>query len=213
MMYYVEIMDAVILARNTYGRKKEKVTKFQELLIEKGLNQISFAPKKAVPLPSAPSIFVQGINPTTATMFKSALYPALLEFQVSKGNSLESAPLLPQQSLSETVKDGSSVSLNETCRLIVKCGDDLRQDQLVMQMIRLMDGLLKRSTLDLCLRPYSIIATHSSPPAGLVEYVEGKHNICFFTNTSKAQFNYEGFLIFQDLYLYLKYFLKITTRS
>ena len=55
-------------------------------------------------------------------------------------------------------------------KVIVKTGDDLRQDQLVIMMIQLMDGLLKRGTLDLCLRPYSIIAM--SPSSGLVEFVD-----------------------------------------
>lgn len=33
--------------------------------------------------------------------------------------------------------------------MIFKSGDDLRQDQLIMQMISLMDSLLKRVNLDL----------------------------------------------------------------
>ncbi len=39
-------------------------------------------------------------------------------------------------------------------RIIFKEGDDLRQDQLVMQMIRLMDRELKQTGLDLRLTPY-----------------------------------------------------------
>lgn len=35
------------------------------------------------------------------------------------------------------------------CQVIFKSGDDLRQDQLIMQMISLMDSLLKRVNLDL----------------------------------------------------------------
>lgn len=57
-----------------------------------------------------------------------------------------------------------------------------------------MDRLLKRAALDLCLTPYSIIAT--SPSSGLVEFVEGsipisqilaKHNnsiLQFFQSTA-----------------------------
>jgi len=37
-------------------------------------------------------------------------------------------------------------------------GDDLRQDQLIMQMISLMDGLLKKVNLDLKLVTYGILA-------------------------------------------------------
>ena len=38
--------------------------------------------------------------------------------------------------------------------LIFKVGDDLRQDQLVVQLFELMDRLLKRENLDLRLTPY-----------------------------------------------------------
>lgn len=44
---------------------------------------------------------------------------------------------------------------------IFKCGDDLRQDQLVMQMITLMDQLLRCENLDLKLTPYRVLATSS----------------------------------------------------
>ncbi len=38
--------------------------------------------------------------------------------------------------------------------IIFKVGDDLRQDQLVVQLFQLMDRLLKRENLDLRLTPY-----------------------------------------------------------
>ena len=41
--------------------------------------------------------------------------------------------------------------------VIYKKGDDLRQDQLVVQMISLMDRLLKREALDLRLTPYKSV--------------------------------------------------------
>jgi Phosphatidylinositol 3- and 4-kinase len=49
------------------------------------------------------------------------------------------------------------------CRYIViyKAGDDLRQDQLVLQMFLLMDRLLKRENLDLKLTPYRHMHCHT----------------------------------------------------
>lgn len=44
-----------------------------------------------------------------------------------------------------------------------------RQDQLVIQMIRLMDNLLKEEKLDLCLTPYAVMATSVSE--GFVQFV------------------------------------------
>ena len=40
-----------------------------------------------------------------------------------------------------------------------KTGDDMRQDQLVMQLFNVMDMHLKRVGLDLELTPYRILAT------------------------------------------------------
>jgi phosphatidylinositol 3-kinase len=53
--------------------------------------------------------------------------------------------------------------------VILKLGDDLRQDQLVVQLITLMDRLLKKENLDLKLTPYKVLATSSRN--GLVECV------------------------------------------
>ena len=88
--------------------------------------------------------------PQTAKVFKSALYPAVIELHAVAARQSEAA-------------------VDSLTSVIVKTGDDLRQDQLVIMMIQLMDRLLKRSALDLCLTPYSILAT--SPNSGLVEFV------------------------------------------
>lgn len=76
-----------------------------------------------------------------AYIFKSALLPLGLELKTSLG----------------------------TYGVIFKNGDDLRQDQLVLQVIRLMDRLLKKENLDLRLTPYECLAT--STTLGLVERV------------------------------------------
>jgi phosphatidylinositol 3-kinase len=41
-------------------------------------------------------------------------------------------------------------------------GDDLRQDQLVIQIIMLMDNLLRKENLDLELTPYKVLATRTN---------------------------------------------------
>ena len=43
-------------------------------------------------------------------------------------------------------------------QVMFKHGDDLRQDQLILQLITLMDQLLRRENLDLKLTPYSVLA-------------------------------------------------------
>jgi phosphatidylinositol 3-kinase len=52
---------------------------------------------------------------------------------------------------------------------IFKSGDDLRQDQLVIQLITLMDDLLRKENLDLKLMPYKVLATGADH--GMVQFV------------------------------------------
>jgi phosphatidylinositol kinase/protein kinase (PI-3 family) len=56
-----------------------------------------------------------------------------------------------------------------------KVGDDLRQDQLILQLISLMDRLLKRENLDLKLSPYRVLAT--SLTEGMVEIVPNASSV------------------------------------
>lgn len=95
-----------------------------------------------LPLPLDPSVSIVGCYPEDALVFKSSLYPLLIHFKTSDGKKYP---------------------------IIFKTGDDLRQDQLVIQVIALMDRLLRKENLDLKLSPYRILATSSS--AGAVQFV------------------------------------------
>ena len=64
----------------------------------------------------------------------------------------------------------------------MQTGDDLRQDQLVISLIKLMDRILKRGALDLCLKPYNILAT--GPTSGLVEFVQNSAPISHILTTN-----------------------------
>ncbi|CCW65929.1 unnamed protein product [Phytomonas sp. Hart1] len=53
--------------------------------------------------------------------------------------------------------------------LMFKLNDDVRQDQLVLQLLYWVDSLLRQDGLDLCLTPYRVVAT--GPNEGLIEVV------------------------------------------
>lgn len=59
--------------------------------------------------------------------------------------------------------------------VIFKSGDDLRQDQLVIQLLRVMDDLWQEAGMDLCLTPYSCIAT--GVETGLIEVVQNAETL------------------------------------
>ncbi|KAF5400580.1 Phosphatidylinositol 3-kinase catalytic subunit type [Paragonimus heterotremus] len=94
-------------------------------------------------LPLDPGVKIIGIDPSSSSLFKSARRPALLPF------------ILP---------DGGRY------KVIFKHGDDLRRDQLVLQMIELMDVILRKENFDLRLTPYKVLATGDSH--GFVQFIE-----------------------------------------
>jgi phosphatidylinositol 3-kinase len=56
-----------------------------------------------------------------------------------------------------------------------KSGDDLRQDQLIMQMFTLMDKKLKTLNMDLCLTTFRVLAT--SAEDGVMEFVADSYPV------------------------------------
>ncbi|CAB1107106.1 unnamed protein product [Ectocarpus sp. CCAP 1310/34] len=222
----------------------------------------------SVPMPLDPTVQITGLEPSTAFLFKSALYPCVIEFTVkrdatsSDSNTTSAAAAAAADTATHTpaATDGNTTAVPNTgttgstaavtgaavnghdkdkdggtaaaaaaassrevqgagsagrgadpggardggpppppppppprpspsasswlgqakpkessYKVIFKSGDDLRQDQLVMQMISLMDSLLKRVNLDLKLKPYGILAT--GPRHGLVEFVSGSQPV------------------------------------
>ncbi|KAG9068660.1 Phosphatidylinositol (PI) 3-kinase [Linnemannia hyalina] len=86
---------------------------------------------------------VTGIVPERTGIFKSNLLPLHLTFSCADGSLYQA---------------------------IFKSGDDLRQDQLVIQLITLMDDLLRKENLDLKLMPYKVLATGADH--GMVQFVQ-----------------------------------------
>lgn len=140
-----------------FGRdsRPNKIERLKKYLADPKNELIKIEPP--IPLPLDPSIEISGVVPDGANVFKSSLSPLLLKFKIA--NSGES---------STTSAQSRSLSHSEY-PIIFKTGDDLRQDQLVIQIITLMNNLLLKENLDLKLTPYRILAT--SPLAGAVQFI------------------------------------------
>ncbi|KAI0476169.1 phosphatidylinositol 3 [Xylariaceae sp. FL0804] len=110
-----------------------------------------------IPMPLDPSVMVVGVVPEATRVFKSSLSPIMVTFKTISGSKYP---------------------------ILFKTGDDLRQDQLVIQIITLMDQLLQKENVDLKLSPYKILAT--STTAGASQFV---HSQTFSAIASKYNTN------------------------
>ncbi|CAG0913122.1 unnamed protein product [Notodromas monacha] len=126
------------------GNRRKKIERLRSLLSDPQSHKLNLSSFDPLPFPLDPGgIKIVGVVPEKSSLFKSSLMPAKLAFR--------------------TIDNTDVVA-------IFKHGDDLRQDQLILQMIILMDKLMRRDHLDLKLTPYRVLAT--STKHGFVQYVE-----------------------------------------
>lgn len=121
------------------GDRPTKLARLKKALADPKNELTNF---ESLPLPLDPSVYITGIDAENCNVLKSSLLPIVLNFRT---NHSQDYPI------------------------IFKFGDDLRQDQLVIQIITLMDRLLRKENLDLKLTPYRILATSTS--AGAFQFV------------------------------------------
>jgi phosphatidylinositol 3-kinase len=114
----------------------------------------------SLPLPLDASVMVTGIIAERCSVFKSNMFPLLLYFAREGGGEYP---------------------------VIFKDGDDMRQDQLVLQLFDLMDRLLRKENLDLRLSPYEVLAT--APTQGMAQFVLSK-TIAAITSEHGTLLNY-----------------------
>ncbi|TVU42112.1 hypothetical protein EJB05_08502 [Eragrostis curvula] len=126
--------------RNVRGNAQKKIDKLRHLLSGVFSELTNF--DEPIRSPLAPTILLTGVVPQESSIFKSALNPLRLTFKTANGG---------------------------TSKIIYKKGDDLRQDQLVIQTVSLMDRLLKLENLDLHLTPYRVLATGQDE--GMLEFI------------------------------------------
>ncbi|SCU89446.1 LAME_0E03576g1_1 [Lachancea meyersii CBS 8951] len=101
-----------------------------------------FLKSTPVELPLDPDFTITDVISHDCKVFKSSLSPVKIVFETQQGQEYA---------------------------LMFKVGDDLRQDQLVVQIISLMNELLKNENVDLKLTPYKILATGSKE--GAIQFI------------------------------------------
>ncbi len=109
------------------------------------------------PHPVRPDILITGINPHRCSIFKSERKPRLISFTTNSSAEFKA---------------------------IYKSGDDLRQDQMIVQVITLMDSILRDNGLDLSLAKYHVLPT--SETDGFVEFVSNSSTLSDILGKDKS---------------------------
>lgn len=146
-LFIKRISTLAIELRNSKDARPKKVDRLRSVLSSSSSHLSSFP---SIPLPLDARINITGIDAEKSSVFKSNLFPLRLHLLTD-----DSSP---------------SPSSASSYPIIFKNGDDLRQDQLVIQLITLMDRLLRKENLDLKLMPYRVLATGQVD--GMVQFVE-----------------------------------------
>ena len=121
-------------------------------------NEKTFMQETEYYLPIDPKLKIKGTITESCTVFKSAKCPVKYTFKVT-----------------EDSKKNNHHDDKDHIRVMFKYGDDLRQDQLILQMINYMDSLLKNMHLDYEFTTYKTLATSKSD--GFVEFVPNSKTI------------------------------------
>ncbi|KAK9352207.1 kinase-like domain-containing protein [Lipomyces doorenjongii] len=137
--------------------RPKKIDNLRKFLSDPKHDLLTFDP---LPLPLDANVNIVGVVPEESSVFKSSLLPLRISFKTEDGG---------------------------TYPIVFKNGDDLRQDQLVIQIISLMDKLLRKENLDLKLTPYRILAT--APVDGSMQYIPS-------TSLAAALVEYHSILAF-----------------
>lgn len=153
-----QVLLVAKLAQITEIVKKMKVASDEERNAVLRTELKSLVLPKSFQLPLSPYMVCRGIDLDKCKVLGSAQKPLLLKFH----NNIRGQP--PHV-------------------VIFKCGDDLRQDQLTLQIIRSMDALWKSAGLDLRMSPYGCIATAADQ--GFIEVVQNSSTLAHITRSER----------------------------
>lgn len=140
---------------------REAAPSARQGILRTGLEEVRqfFALNGSCRLPLSPSLLVKGIVPRDCSYFNSNAVPLKLSFQ-------------------------NVDPLGENIRVIFKCGDDLRQDMLTLQMIRIMSKIWVQEGLDMRMVIFRCFSTGRGrgmvemiPNAETLRKIQGEHGV------------------------------------
>ena len=154
------IREKLIKISNELAKARYEEGKRARLLNLIKNEQTTYEMNKFTPLslPINPNIKINGTIADACRVFKSAKYPVKYSFTVTNE--------------SQAYINSEDPSIFE---IMFKYGDDLRQDQLVLQIISFMDRLMKSVHLDFNFTTYKVLAT--SKTDGFVEFVSNVRTV------------------------------------
>ncbi len=152
--------DKLIRVSNELSKARYEEGKRVRLINLIKNEQSSYEMNKFSPLslPINPNIKINGTIAESCRVFKSAKYPVKYSFTVTNE--------------SQAFINTEDPSIFE---IMFKFGDDLRQDQLILQIISFMDRLMKNVHLDFNFTTYKVLATSKSD--GFVEFVSNVRTV------------------------------------
>ncbi|XP_055276042.1 phosphatidylinositol 4-phosphate 3-kinase C2 domain-containing subunit beta isoform X4 [Moschus berezovskii] len=131
---------------------REAAPSARQGILRAGLGEVEqfFALNGSCRLPLSPSLLVKGVVPRDCSYFNSNAVPLKLSFQ-------------------------NVDPLGENIRVIFKCGDDLRQDMLTLQMIRIMSKIWVQEGLDMRMVIFRCFSTGRG--RGMVEMIPNSETL------------------------------------
>ncbi|CAG5011875.1 unnamed protein product [Parnassius apollo] len=157
-------------------RKKKEISKARAALHQHLQEQHCMETLCDFVSPLTPSLICKKIKPERCRVMDSKMRPLMLEFE-------------------NVDPTGSDI------RIILKIGDDLRQDMFTLQMLRIMDRLWKNAGYDFRLNPYNCISMEYA--VGMIEVVDDAETVANIQKQS-ALFNAASTIYKANLFQWLK---------
>lgn len=116
------------------------------------------------------------VVPFWPNLFRLPLDPSM----EASGINLDGCKVMDSKKLPLWISFKNSDPMGSSIQIIYKAGDDLRQDLLTLQVLRIMDSMWKKENLDLHINAYGCVCTDEM--AGMIEVVLNSDTIASITS-------------------------------